>query len=81
MSTKFVREVIRDWLSRKHKEYGSLFVEKGRVSAFLKDKTSWGATPLEQKPAKNFYLNIKQLDALNFIICLFQASTCFEHMC
>ena len=26
-------------------------------------------------------LNINQLDALNFIISLFQASTCFEHMC
>ena len=26
-------------------------------------------------------LNIKQLDALNIIISLFQASTCFEHMC
>ena len=25
------------------------------------------------------YLNINQLDALNFIISLFQASTCFEH--
>ena len=29
----------------------------------------------------NLYLNINQLDALNFIISLFQASTCFEHMC
>ena len=27
------------------------------------------------------FLNINQLDALNFIISLFQASTCFEHMC
>ena len=27
------------------------------------------------------YLNIKQLDALNFIMSLFHASTCFEHMC
>ena len=25
--------------------------------------------------------NINQLDALNFIMSLFQASTCFEHMC
>jgi len=25
------------------------------------------------------YLNINQLDALNFITSLFQASTCFEH--
>ena len=27
------------------------------------------------------FINIDQLDALNFIISLFQASTCFEHMC
>jgi len=27
------------------------------------------------------FLNINQLDAVNFIISLFQASTCFEHMC
>jgi hypothetical protein len=27
------------------------------------------------------YLNINQLDALNFIISLFHASTCFKHMC
>ena len=29
----------------------------------------------------NVYLNINQLDALNFIMSLFHASTCFEHMC
>ena len=27
------------------------------------------------------FININQLDVLNFIISLFQASTCFEHMC
>jgi len=27
------------------------------------------------------FININQLDALNFIIGLFQASTCFEHIC
>ena len=27
------------------------------------------------------FININQLDALNFIISLFQDSTCFEHMC
>ena len=27
------------------------------------------------------FININHLDALNFIISLFQASTCFEHMC
>ena len=29
---------------------------------------------------KYLFININQLDALNFIISLFQASTCFEHM-
>ena len=27
------------------------------------------------------FINVNQLDALNFIISLFQTSTCFEHMC
>ena len=27
------------------------------------------------------FININQLDALNFIISLFQAPTCFGHMC
>ena len=27
------------------------------------------------------FININQLDALNFLISLFQASTCFENMC
>ena len=28
----------------------------------------------------HLFININQLDALNFILSLFQASTCFEHM-
>ena len=31
------------------------------------------------RASQYIYLNINQLDALNFIIILFQASTCFEH--
>ena len=27
------------------------------------------------------FININQLDALNFVISLFQASICFKHMC
>ena len=30
---------------------------------------------------KDLFININQLDALNFIISLLYASTCFEHMC
>ena len=34
-----------------------------------------------QTYVRSIYLNINQLDALNFIMSLFHASTCFEHMC
>jgi len=27
------------------------------------------------------YVNINQLDALNFMMSLFHASTCFQHLC
>jgi len=30
---------------------------------------------------QTIYLNINQLDALNFLMSLFHASTCFEHKC
>ena len=30
---------------------------------------------------QSLFLNVNQLNALNFIIRLFQACTCFEHMC
>ena len=33
------------------------------------------------RASQYIYLNINQLDALNFIMSLFHASTCFEHMC
>ena len=33
------------------------------------------------RASQYIYLNIKQLDALNFIMSLFHASTCFEHTC
>ena len=33
------------------------------------------------KKAYFLFININKLDALNFLISLFQASTCFEHMC
>ena len=33
------------------------------------------------RASQHIYLNINQLDALNFIKSLFHASTCFEHMC
>ena len=30
---------------------------------------------------EHLFININQLDALNFLVSLFQASTCFEHIC
>ena len=33
------------------------------------------------RASQYIYLNIKQLDALNFIMSLFHASTCLEHKC
>ena len=33
----------------------------------------------QQKRIIHLFINIHQLDALNFVINLFQASTCFEH--
>jgi len=34
---------------------------------------------MKSKLKLHIYLNINQLNALNFIISLFHASTCFEH--
>jgi hypothetical protein len=46
------------------------------------DATSNGSQlPTLSKHPSPVYLNINQLDALNFIMSLFHASTCFEHMC
>jgi len=33
------------------------------------------------RASQYIYLNINQLEALNFIMSLFHACTCFEHMC
>ena len=33
------------------------------------------------RASQYIYLNINQLDVLNFIVSLFHASTCFEHKC
>ena len=33
------------------------------------------------RTSQYIYLNINQLDTLNFIMSLFHASTCFEHVC
>jgi hypothetical protein len=41
----------------------------------------WRILIFADRASQYIYLNINQLDALNFIMNLFQASTCFEHMC
>ena len=42
-------------------------------------KYSSNIVGVNSKLFKRIYLNINQLDALNFIMSLFHASTCFEH--
>ena len=70
------------WFLRKQYDYISVFCSSVWIYKYLKKSSShiffflifsW--------PCVSIYLfiNINQLDALNFIINLFQASTCFEH--
>ena len=40
-----------------------------------------GLSYFADRASQYIYLNINQLDALNFIMRLFHASICFEHMC
>ena len=47
----------------------------GNVGAYTANYTTHDIT------FPRIYLNINQLDALNFIMSLFHASTCFEHKC
>ena len=35
----------------------------------------------DRAASQYIYLNINQLNALNFLMSLIHASTCFEHMC
>ena len=54
-----------------------------RVGVFSSEGTSavYSSCDIPENKNMNLFLNINQLDALNFIISLFQASTCFEHIC
>jgi hypothetical protein len=51
----------------------------GMILGYLR----WNLMMAKSAKTCSFYLflNVNQLDALNFITSLFQASTCFEHMC
>ena len=50
---------------------------------FQQKKSNWTQNVwyFADRASQYIYLNISQLDALNFIMSLFHASTCFEHMC
>ena len=45
------------------------------------ETNEWSKIIKISKITNFLFLNINQLDALNFIISIFHASTCFEHMC
>ena len=84
-----VRSYLTSFPSYKFLDYdtshqpGALFLrEQGceGLWSFFEAKGGPGAENVWETLMYIFYLNINQLDALNFIICLFQASTCFEHM-
>ena len=47
----------------------------------LRDKNWLFFWYFAHRASQYIYLNINQLDALNFIMSLFHASTCFEHKC
>ena len=74
-----IRGLIRHFLQNTQHLYADLTLLRHSRS---KQKLRQHSPPLTLYPNKvHIYLNINQLDALNFIMSLFQASTCFEHMC
>ena len=73
---------MEDWLVENGGRKGYITERNGRSSWEQREIVSFCTCQLNEW-MKNYdlFLNINQLDALNFIISLFQASTCFEHMC
>jgi len=58
--------------------------DKCTLIPFMKNHNVSNDMELDEQDLKThtyLYLNIKQLDALNFIMSLFHASTCFKRMC
>jgi len=49
------------------------------ICIYIDDRNSRDYT--QRSTCLYIYLNINQLDALDFIMSLFHASTCFEHTC
>ena len=69
---------VSSWVSKAtntHSQYVILTVFP--LQNWLKER----ASKLRYTYIACIYLNIKQLDALNIIMSVFHASTCFEHMC
>jgi len=55
-------------------------VQKALVAVSGTGHTIWGASFLKRdRESQYIYLNINQLDELNFIMSLFHSSTRFEH--
>jgi hypothetical protein len=84
-STQFLRLLIYLIISQIYiKKY---FLITVHITTSLIVKLAWIADRNHKfwyfvdRASQCIYLNINQLDALNFIMSLFQASTCFEHKC
>ena len=74
---------LRIWIVIHLKHIMALLISNMPAGPYL----SWNifpsllpSTSLRTTLIYDLFLNINQLDALNFIISLFQASTCFDHM-
>ena len=66
------------WNTKKGLSFSSCFIH---VLNFEHKLTSTFFFYFADRASQYIYLNVNQLDALNFIMSLFHASTCFEHMC
>ena len=63
-------------------ELSPTYVDKWKyLCNFLVTKLVYLFRYFADRASQYIYLNINQLDALNFIMSLFHASICFEHKC
>ena len=70
------KQILRSFLEGP--EDDSMRSETCYPSTIINIKKFWY---FADRASQYIYLNINQLDALNFIMSLFHAYTCFEHMC
>jgi len=74
---KGVGEMTREWTETRAQEMIITWISGQKRTECAKNRR----LAIKYHTTSGLSINIKQLDALNFIISLFQASTCFLHMC